>query len=61
MKNVIVTGATSFIGVHIIKEYLKNNCPVIAVVRPNSKNLDRLPKNNLLTIVEIYIEKIETM
>ena len=61
MKNVIVTGATSFIGVHIIKEYLKNNCPVIAVVRPNSKNLDRLPKNNLLTIVEIYIEKIETI
>jgi nucleoside-diphosphate-sugar epimerase len=61
MKTVIVTGATSFIGVHIIKEYLKNNCPVIAVVRPNSKNLDRLPKNNLLTVIEINMEKIGTL
>lgn len=61
MKTVIVTGATSFIGVHIIKEYLKNNCPVIAVVRPNSKSLDRLPKNNLLTVIEIHIDKIETL
>lgn len=61
MKTVIVTGATSFIGVHIIKEYLKNNCPVIALVRPNSKNLDRLPKNNLLTVIEIHMEEIETL
>ena len=61
MKNVIVTGATSFIGVHIIKEYLKNNCAVIAVIRPNSKNLDRLPKNNLLTVLEISMEKIERL
>jgi len=61
MKNVVVTGATSFIGVHIIKEYLKNNCQVIAVVRPNSKNLNRLPENNLLTIMEISMDKIETI
>lgn len=61
MKTVIVTGATSFIGVHIIKEYLKNNCPVIAVVRPKSKNLDRLPKNNLLTVIEIHMEEIEKL
>ncbi|MDR3594096.1 NAD(P)-dependent oxidoreductase [Clostridium sp.] len=59
MKNVVVTGATSFIGMHLIKECLKNNCVVIAVVRPNSKNLDRLPKNNFLTILEIDIKKIE--
>lgn len=61
MIKVVVTGATSFIGVHIIKEYLKNNCEVIAVVRPNSKNLYRLPENNLLTIVEIDMENIEEL
>lgn len=61
MKNVVVTGATSFIGVHIIKEYLENNCVVIAVVRPNSKNLNRLPKSNLLTVVEIGMEEIEKL
>jgi len=59
MKNVVVTGATSFIGVHIIKECLKNNCAVIAVVRPNSKNLFKLPKNNLLTVLDIDMKKIE--
>lgn len=59
MKNVIVTGATSFIGVHIIKEYLKNNCKVIAVVRPNSKNLNRLPKSEFLKIIEVSMEKIQ--
>lgn len=59
MKNVVVTGATSFIGVHIIKEYLAKNCEVIAVVRPNSSNLKRLPKSNLLTIVEISNGKIK--
>jgi len=61
MKNVVLTGATSFIGVHIIKEYLQNNCVVIAVVRPNSKNLNRLPKSNLLTVVEIGMEEIERL
>lgn len=59
MKNVIVTGATSFIGVHLIKEYLKNNCKVIAVVRPNSKNLSRLPKSEFLKVVELPMEKIQ--
>jgi UDP-glucose 4-epimerase len=59
MKNVLVTGATSFIGVHIIKEYLKNNCKIIAVVRPNSKNLNRLPKSEFLKIIEVDIDKIQ--
>lgn len=61
MRNVVVTGATSFIGVHIIKEYIKNNCEVIAVVRPNSKNLNRLPISNLLTVIEIGMEEIEKL
>ena len=52
MKNVVITGATSFIGVHIIKEYIKNNCKVIAVVRPNSKKLNRLPKSNFLKLLK---------
>ena len=59
MKNVVVTGATSFIGIHIIKECIKNNCEVIAVVRPDCKNLNRLPKTNLLTVIEIDMKHIE--
>lgn len=59
MKNILVTGATSFIGVHLIKEYLNKNCKVVAVVRPNSTKLRRLPKSDLLKIIETDMEKIE--
>lgn len=59
MKTILVTGATSFIGVHIIKEYLKNNYKVIAVVRPNSKNINRLPQNYNLKVIENNMEDIE--
>lgn len=59
MKNVLVTGATSFIGVHLINECLKNNCRVIAVVRPNSKKLSRLPNSSSVKVIELEMEKIE--
>lgn len=59
MKNVLITGATSFIGVHLINECLRNDCKVIAVVRPNSKNLNRLPNSSFVEVVELELEEIE--
>ena len=44
MKTVVVTGATSFIGVHLIQELQKEYPQVYAVVRPSSKHLSRLNK-----------------
>ncbi|MPM40687.1 GDP-6-deoxy-D-mannose reductase [bioreactor metagenome] len=61
MKNVLITGATSFIGVHLINECINNNCRVIAVVRPNSEKIIRLPKSNLITIIETDMERIEDL
>ncbi len=61
MKNVLITGATSFIGVHLINECINNNCRVIAVVRPNSEKIIRLPKSNLITIIETDMEEIEDL
>lgn len=55
MKSVIVTGATSFIGVHLIKELLKQNYKVYAVVRPNSKNIERLPRHDNLVVLEVEL------
>ncbi|OPJ57384.1 NAD-dependent epimerase/dehydratase family protein [Clostridium chromiireducens] len=55
----MITGATSFIGIHLIKEYLKNDFNVIAIARPNSKNLNRLPKSDFLTVIEIDMSEIE--
>lgn len=56
---VIITGATSFIGNYIVKEYLKNGHSVTAIVRPNSANINRLPSHPLLKIVELDIDRIE--
>lgn len=39
-------------GVALVKECIANGTAVIAIVRPNSKNLYRLPQNTLLQIVE---------
>lgn len=55
----MITGATSFIGIHLINEYLKSDFNVIAIARPNSKNLNRLPKSDSLTIIEIDMSEIE--
>lgn len=42
MKKIVITGATSFIGVHLIKEWIKSNCEIYAIVRPNSSNIGRI-------------------
>ncbi len=52
MRNAIVTGATGFIGRWLVRELLKKEIPVIAVVRPNTPNITLLPKHDLLRIVE---------
>jgi len=53
MKNAIITGATGFIGVHLINELLSNDYYVTAIVRPNSHNINRLPANKRLTVIEL--------
>ena len=55
MKKIVVTGATSFIGVHLIQALLKKNCFIYAVVRPKSININRLPKSFKLKVIELDI------
>jgi len=45
MVNAIVTGATGFVGIHLVKELIKNGVSVSAVCRENSANIGRLPDN----------------
>lgn len=61
MKYAMVTGATSFIGVHLIQELQRNHYYVYAVVRPNSENLGRLKPSATLTILEKQIEDYESL
>ena len=43
MQRIIVTGATSMIGVALIEECIKHGTEVYAVVREGSKKRSRLP------------------
>jgi nucleoside-diphosphate-sugar epimerase len=61
MQRAIITGATSMMGVALIDECIKNKVFTTAVVRPNSKNLDRLPISNLIDIIECDIESLKEL
>ena len=52
MSNIIVTGATSFIGAPLVKKLINMGNRVYAVVRPNSKKLNALIQSENLVIVE---------
>lgn len=58
MKKVIITGASGFIGRALVKELLCNDIEVIAILRPNSSNKERLPKNNKLQIIECELNNL---
>ena len=59
MKKIVVSGATSMIGVATINEAVKNNVEVLAIVRDGSRKLDRLPKSSLIKILECDIDKFD--
>lgn len=48
---VVITGATSMIGVAIIKECLINDDQILAIVRKNSNKLERIPKSKNITYI----------
>jgi len=54
MRKVIVTGASGFIGSYLIKELIKNNVEVIAVVRNKNIDIRSIPRNLRLVYCELY-------
>ena len=55
MKTILVTGATSFIGINLIKEILKEY-KVIAVVRSNSEKISLLPESKNLLVLGLEMK-----
>ncbi|MDR3259588.1 MAG: NAD(P)-dependent oxidoreductase [Fusobacteriaceae bacterium] len=55
---ILITGATSFIGIYLIKELLlKYDCQILAVVRKNSKKIGLLHENNRIKILELNMNE----
>ena len=55
---VVVTGATSMIGIALIKECLKKNVEVLAIIRKESSRIKRLPKSDLIKIEYADIDSL---
>ena len=58
MKKIVVTGATSMLGVATIEECLKNGVEVVAIIHRNSKNFYRLPQSPALKIIEANLDEL---
>jgi nucleoside-diphosphate-sugar epimerase len=56
MKKVVITGPTGCIGVALSKLLLSQGCEVYAVCRPNSPNIQLLPKDPSLYVMESDIK-----
>ncbi|WP_317368213.1 NAD(P)-dependent oxidoreductase [uncultured Tyzzerella sp.] len=59
MKKVIITGATSSIGIALIEDCIKNNVEVLALCRNTSNRLKNLPKSNLITVKNCDLKELE--
>jgi len=55
-ERAIITGATSMLGVATIEAFLRQDVPVVAVIRPDTGKRNRLPDSTLLYIVECDIQ-----
>lgn len=56
-KNIIITGATSFIGVNLIDELIKHNYNITAIIRTCSSNKNRLSTFNGIKIVALEMHQ----
>lgn len=57
----VITGATSMIGIALIKECIKNNTEVLAIVRNNPKRLKRLPNSNLVKVIYGNLDTLDEL
>ena len=58
MKKIVITGATSMIGIALIEQCIKKNIEVLAIVRKKTKNISRLPVSKNVHILECDLEDL---
>lgn len=61
MKKIVITGATSFIGRHLIHEMNNKNYKIYAVIRKNSNKKELINKINNIEIIELDMENIDLL
>lgn len=61
MDGVIITGATSMLGIATIRECIKNNVRVVALLRGGSRRKKYLPQSELLTLLECDLTELKNI
>jgi nucleoside-diphosphate-sugar epimerase len=61
MKRIVLTGATSMIGVALIEECIDNEIEVLAITRKNSNNIARIPESKFIKVVECNLNNIKDL
>lgn len=62
MKKIVITGATSFIGVHLIEELSRQgNYDIYAIIRPHSTNRYRLDSILGINVVECSLADMDNL
>lgn len=61
MKRVIITGPTGAIGVALVQRLLEEGIVVVAIVNPESKRVDRLPKHERIQIVRCSLGNLHSL
>ena len=61
MNRILVTGATSMIGVSLIETALENGTEVYAVVRKHTGRLDRLPASGNLHVIRAELDALSEL
>jgi Nucleoside-diphosphate-sugar epimerases len=64
VRKIVVTGATSFIGIHLINLLLEKGVFIYAIVRPNSININRIHLTDNIKIIEADLsdyDKLHTL
>ncbi len=58
MMRAVVTGASGFLGIHLVEELLRRGWTVFGVIRPNSPNANRLPEHENFHSIYLDISDI---
>ena len=58
---IVVTGATSMIGVTLIKEGLVNDCEALAIVREGTGRINRLPESDRIKIEYTDLDSLNSV
>jgi len=59
IQGIVMTGASSMLGLALIDEALRRHVRVLAIVRRDSKKADRIPHSDLVTVVEADLNELD--